>query len=84
MMPILKMLNKIKWSPNETWAEHELTYYNRITKKEIKTNFENITDVIDGLILIYDEECFQKQIPSHRIRKIYKKGELIWQRKKQV
>ena len=78
MISITDLLNKIKWDKQEHPEDYTLAYYDRVeeTLKEIK------------LTRVTIEEGFMKtrikgkdvSIPLHRIRKVRKKGELIWKR----
>lgn len=76
MTPIKKLLDKIKWDSKEQSQDYNISYLDRITGKEIRIRYEEI----EG----YDHQFFKRgdsQIPLHRIKKVYKKGKLIWERK---
>lgn len=76
MLPIKDLLNKIKWNSKEKKEDYETVYWDRVSGKEIRIKYEEIKD--------FDNEFFrfgESEIPLHRIKKVYKKGKLIWERK---
>jgi len=76
MVPIKELLNKIKWDKKEKKEEYEVGYWDRIRGKEIRIDY--------GKIESFDDEFFNfddSQIPLHRIKRVYKKGKLVWERK---
>ncbi|MFH1332499.1 MAG: DUF504 domain-containing protein [archaeon] len=76
MIPIRKLLDKIKWDSKEQKQDYEISYLDRITGEEIRVGYDRIKE--------YDNEFFELEgssIPLHRIKKVYKKGKLIWERK---
>ncbi|MEM4266850.1 MAG: DUF504 domain-containing protein [Candidatus Nanoarchaeia archaeon] len=76
MVPIKELLNKIKWDKKENKKDYEIGYWDRIMGKEIRINY--------GEIESFDDEFFKlthTQIPLHRIRRVYKKGKLVWERR---
>ncbi len=79
MVPIIDLLNKLKWSSEGKKEVYELCYYDRITGKEKRIEYKNIKG--------FDNQFFNlgdKEIPLHRIKKVYKNGKLIWERKNRV
>lgn len=76
MTTIKEMLDKIKWDSKEKGEEYEIGYWDRIEKKEIRIKYEKIIDY-DNLFMNLGES----EIPLHRIKKVYKNGKLVWERK---
>ena len=79
MIPIQNFLHKIKWDKKEKPEEYVLFYYDRVedTLKEIK-----YTDIlrIEDNFLILTINGKEANVPLHRIKKILKKGEVVWDR----
>ena len=78
MITIKDLLNKIKWDKRENPEEYIICYYDRILKKLIHINFKDLKIKDDYIILIKDNE--EINIPLHRIRKVMKKGKVVWER----
>jgi len=76
MIPIKKLINKIRWDERENPDDYEIIYIDRVLLKEIKIKFRKISKIEDNFMII-DESS----IPLHRVIKVYKKGKLIWERK---
>lgn len=75
MLPIKKLLDKIRWDDKEKTENYEVTYGDRITRNEVRVNYKEIKD--------YDNEFFRignKEIPVHRIKKVHKNSKLVWER----
>ncbi len=78
MIYIKDLLNKIKWDKRENPEEYKIYYFDRIDKKLIPIKFKDIIK-IEGNFLRLDrkDETF---IPLHRIKKVIKKGKVVWER----
>ena len=79
MLTIEDLINKIKWDDREDPADYSLFYLDRITKKLVEIQYKDILRVEDGFIVL-EREGKETNIPLHRIRKVIKKGETVWQR----
>ena len=80
MTTIKDIINKIKWDPNiKDKDSYSLFYLDRITKRLVEIRFNQIKN-IEGSFLIVDYEDETKEIPMHRIKKIMKDKEVIFQR----
>lgn len=77
MIPVQEILNKIKWTGKP--EEHTLGIYDRKENKIIKIPMKNIAS-IDKTFMLIKQEGIEKEIPLHRIRKIWKGEQLIWER----
>jgi len=76
MTPIKDLFDKIKWDPKERKEDYEIGYWDGRLGREIRIKYENIKE--------YDNKFFQNgdnEIPMHRIKKVYKNGKLVWERK---
>ncbi len=82
MIPIHELLNKICWDSEFGKGIFEIGYYDRIERKIIRVSFEKI------LLEKGNHATFQwldvngelQTIPFHRVREVYKDGDLIWSR----
>lgn len=79
MIPIKNLLNKIKWDKKEDPKDYEIFYYDRVLKKLICLNFSMVKKTENNLLTVIkdDEEI---SIPFHRIRRVKKKGKVVWER----
>ena len=79
MITIKDLLNKIKWDKKENPEDYVISYYDRIVNKLVHLKFKEIQIKDTYIILIKEDE--EINIPLHRIRKVAKKGNVIWERK---
>lgn len=82
MTPIHELLNRIRWDREFGAARFELGYLDRFEKTLHRVH-------LDGLIFPEGERrTFQftdlggktRRVPLHRIRQVWRDGDLIWQR----
>ncbi len=76
MTPIKKLLDRIKWDSKEKKEDYEIGYWDRVSGKEIRIRYDSIKDFDNQFFKFGDSE-----IPLHRIRKVYKNGKVVWERK---
>ncbi|MBI5556761.1 MAG: DUF504 domain-containing protein [Deltaproteobacteria bacterium] len=82
MIPIQDLLNRIIWDKEFGRGQFEVGYYDRVEDKIIKVPFEAI-QLIPGdhfAFIISGPEAESCSIPFHRVRQVYKDGQLIWER----
>jgi len=82
MQPIHELLNRIRWDPELGKDDFELGVYDRVEDKVVRLSFREVLFVPgDRTVFWYtDEEGEQHCVPLHRIKAVYKHGELIWHR----
>ena len=82
MIPIHEFLNRIRWNKNFAHGHFEIGYYVRSEDKIIRIPFEDILfNPKDHFsITIIDSEGGTHMVPYHRIKEVYKNGELVWHR----
>lgn len=82
MLPIHELLNRIHWDPVFGQGEFELGFVDRFESDLIRLPFQRVVFVSgDHFFFHYiDEEGAEHSVPFHRIRSVYKNGELIWSR----
>lgn len=82
MIPIHKLLARIRWDIEYGKADFKIGYYDRVEDKIIvvlmKQVFFEPGNHFSFDVLVDSTELHM--IPFHRIRQVYKDGELIWER----
>ena len=79
MQPIQELLNKIKRDPNEEPDAYVIFYQDRVSDKLIPVPYDDILEIRESFITIFDKG-HETPIPLHRIKKVEKKGEVVWER----
>lgn len=82
MQPINKVLNRIRWDREFGDALFEIGFYDRMVASIIR---RPLVDLIfepgnKEFFLLMDKEGVYQRIPLHRVREVYRNGNLIWQR----
>ena len=82
MTPIHELLNRIRWDKAFGEADFEIGYYDRIEGRVIRVSMREIFFEPDDHFSfdLYDDEGELHSIPLHRIRQVFRNGELIWHR----
>jgi len=82
MQPIHELLKRIQWDSEFGKGEFELGFYDRVEANIIRMPFREIKFVPGDHYLFHyvDEEDEEHSVPFHRIKAVYKNGELIWHR----
>ncbi|MCF6149795.1 MAG: DUF504 domain-containing protein [Candidatus Kuenenia sp.] len=82
MIPIHELLSKICWNSEFGKGIFEIGYYDRIERKNIRVSFEKILleKGNHATFRLMDANGELQTIPFHRVREVYKDGELIWNR----
>ena len=82
MIPVQDILNRIKWDRHFK-GRFEIGYYDRIENKIIIVPYKEIYFPEENHFLfeLMDKEGTIHSIPFHRVREIYKNGDIIWKRK---
>ena len=77
MIPIKDLINKIKWDKKEIPEDYILIYLD--FRKEKPLPYTEIKR-LEGNFMVLERNGEEVEIPLHRIKKVKKKGKLIWQR----
>lgn len=82
MIPIQDLLHRIRWDQEFGQGEFVIGYYDRIEHEIIRVPFREIAFPKDapGVFELIDCEGQMHTIPLHRVKSVYKNGELIWHR----
>lgn len=82
MIPIQELLSRIRWDPEFGRAEFVIGYYDRVRRCVVQVPFGRMHfepgDHFSFTAVEADGSVHD--VPLHRIREIYRDGELIWQR----
>lgn len=82
MQPIDKLLARIRWDREFGGAVFELGYYDRMAATIVRRPLADLLFEPDNKdsFLLMDKDGVCQRIPLHRVREVYRNGELIWQR----
>jgi uncharacterized protein (UPF0248 family) len=80
MIPIQKLLSRILHDPEFGNADFSVGVYDRIKNKTIPFNLNNWELQNSGFSVKLTHDNEELTIPCHRIRELYRNGELIWKR----
>jgi uncharacterized protein (UPF0248 family) len=83
MLPIHKLLSRIRWDPRFRIGQFTLGYYDRVARHVALVPFETIRFPVEApqCFDIWDENGNLHRIPFHRVRRVYRNGRIIWERR---
>ncbi|MGD7036555.1 DUF504 domain-containing protein [Methylotuvimicrobium buryatense] len=83
MQPVQDILNRIRWDEHWKGDEFKIGYYDRIEDRLIVVAFNEIRfpkgDHFTFEVIDQDGELHS--VPYHRVKAIFRNGDLIWHRK---
>jgi uncharacterized protein (UPF0248 family) len=81
-MPIHELLSRIRWDERFGQAQFVIGYYDRVEKRIIRVPLRELYfEPGDHFAFdLIDHEGALHNIPLHRIKQVYRNGELIWHR----
>ena len=82
MTPIHELLNKIRWDPVFGCGSFEIGFFDRVDDQIERIELSEMA-FEEGNHFSFEllhPNGHMIQIPFHRIREVYKDGELIWER----
>lgn len=82
MIPIHELLNRIRWDAEFGGADFKIGYYDRVENDTVIVPLSRIYLGPNNRssFSLYDASAGLRTIPLHRIRQVYRNGELIWER----
>lgn len=82
MIPLQDLLHRIRWDPEFGRGEFILGYYDRVERRILLVPLQEIEfpSGCPGVLERVDPEGRTHTLPLHRVREVYKNGELIWRR----
>ncbi len=83
MMPIHQLLSRIQWDPEFGKGEFAIGYYDRVDDRIVTVPLRQVSiDPGDHFACrVTDSDGETHMLPFHRIRQVFRNGELIWHRK---
>jgi len=82
MIPIHELLNRIRWDESFGAAAFELGYYDRVEGDILRVPFKEVRfEPGDHFAFqVADREGEVHTVPLHRVKAVWRNGELIWHR----
>lgn len=82
MLPIRKLLNRIKWDTEYGAASFEIAYLDRVAGGTIRVPFSDvlIEPGVRNFFGVMGPDGVWRQIPFHRVRRVYRNEVLVWKR----
>ena len=82
MTPIQDLLARIRWDEAFGQGRFELGYYDRLERRIVLVPFSEVRfpSEAHGVFELHDQEGVCHTIPFHRVKSVYRNGELIWHR----
>lgn len=82
MTPIHELLNRIRWDAALAQDRFVLGYYDRVARKVILVPVGQV-ELTPGehfAFQVTDADGTAHEVPFHRVKEVYRNGELIWHR----
>ena len=85
MTPIHELLNRIRWDQDFAQGEFVIGFFDRLERHIIEVPLREVRfPAGDHFAFEFtDAEGETHSVPFHRVRRVYKNGELIWSREKE-
>ena len=82
MIPIHELLNRIRWDTAFAQGRFVLGYYDRVDDKVIQVPISRVqfTPGDHFAFQVTDADGTTHDVPFHRVKDVYRNGELIWHR----
>ena len=82
MIPIHELLSRIRWDAAFAQGSFVLGYYDRVDARLIRMPISRVhlTPGEHFAFLVTDADGTMHEVPFHRVKEVYKNGELIWHR----
>lgn len=83
MLPIDKLLSRMRWDPAFRLGRFEIGYYDRRQNRILRVAFEDVrqSPAKPRMLELYDAEGTLHRIPLHRVRRVFRDGRVIWERR---
>lgn len=83
MLPIHQLLSRLRWDPRFGVGQLALGYFDRVERRIVVVPFDRIEFPPDApaTFEIRDESGKLRCIPLHRARRVYRNGQIIWERR---
>lgn len=84
MQPLHQLLSRIRWDPRLRAGKFAIGYYDRIERRIRVVPLERLVFPPDDrfVFTLHGEEGELLRIPFHRVRRVYRDGRVVWERRK--
>ncbi len=82
MVPIQDLLHRMQWDADFAKADFRVGYYDRVEKRVVRVPFRRLR-FEKGQHFLFEavqNDGSVHSVPLHRIREVWRNGELIWAR----
>jgi uncharacterized protein (UPF0248 family) len=82
MITIQELINRIRWDEAFGQGDFRLGYYDRVADRIVYVPLQEIILNPDDhfAFTVLNEDGEVHSVPFHRVREVYRNGELIWRR----
>lgn len=82
MLPIRKLLDRIRWDKEFSRGRFELDCFDWVERRIVTVPFHSVEFLKDapGILVFVDEEGRVHRVTFHRIRQVWKDSECLWRR----
>ncbi len=82
MIPLHELLSRIQWDPEFGRGEFMLAYLDKVRHQLVRVSLQEIRQEPDSRFSfeVTDEEGAAHSVPYHRVKEVWKDGQLIWHR----
>jgi uncharacterized protein (UPF0248 family) len=82
MIPIHELLSRVRWDEHFAASRFVIGYWDRVEGRVLHADLREIMWDADNpsFFDLVDDEGVTHGIPFHRVREVWRDGELIWQR----
>ena len=77
-MPVKELLEKIRWDASEDESEYSFACLDRVRDEIVSVQLNDV--VREGNWPMLVETGKKVRVPLHRVKKVLKKGTLVWTR----
>ncbi len=82
MIPLHELLSRIHWDPEFGSGEFTLAYLDKVRHELVRVALREMRTEPDSRYCfeVTDKEGAVHSVPYHRVKEVWKDGELIWKR----
>jgi uncharacterized protein (UPF0248 family) len=82
MLPIHKLLSRIRWDPRFRAGRFDIGYFDRVERRIVVVPFEGVRLPVGapGMFEVWDDKGTLRRVPFHRVRRVTRDGRVIWER----
>jgi uncharacterized protein (UPF0248 family) len=84
MITIRALLDRIRWDQVFSRGQYVIGYFDRLESRIIQVPLADVRIDPDNryAVLLTDAAGQERTIPLHRVYRVYRNGELVWERKR--